>query len=61
MFDQFNDDVAKTVLWLVNRVKDYSSKPDPDMNNEQKLCRLNDFSSYETPYIVQAMESEDRI
>jgi hypothetical protein len=49
--------VAVTVMWLVNTIKDESVSI---VDQQRPLCRLNDYSEYEMYELRQAVDSEDR-
>lgn len=59
MSEQFDPEVAESVLWLVNKVRESSAET--SKHDEWQVCKLNDFSSFEMSQLIQAMDSEDRI
>jgi len=52
------NNVAVTVMWLVNTVRDESANSASDI--QKSYCQLNDYSEGEMYELRQARDSEDR-
>ncbi len=52
------NNVAVTVMWLVNTVRDESVNSVLDI--QKSYCQLNDYSEFEMYELRQARDSEDR-